>query len=71
MLSDICGMDTVRLMLRNFSGLSFYIPKISRLDSLVIKYAKENPTKTFKQIAKDLNVSLQFLNKILKGNRAN
>lgn len=61
MLADVCGMDTVRLMLRNFSGLSFYVPRISRLDGFIDRYMKDNKEKSLKTIALELGVSSQFL----------
>ena len=68
LLQDFCGIDTIRVLLRNFAGLSFYIPKISRLDSLVLKYVKRHSEKTFKQIAKELNVSEQYLKALVRKN---
>ena len=64
MIKETCGQSTVKTLLRNFGGLSFYIPKISRLDSLVRKYMKKNKDKSYKEIAKELNVSLQYLKKV-------
>lgn len=61
MMSNACGIETVQSLLRNFGGMSFYIPKLSRLDSFVWKYVKKNSDKTFKQIARELKVSEQFL----------
>jgi hypothetical protein len=66
LLQDICGIDTIRSLLRNFGGLSFYIPKITRLDSLVLKYVKAHSDETYKKIAKELNVSEQFLKLLIK-----
>lgn len=64
LLTNVCGLEAVRQMLRHFSGLSFYIPRISRLDSFVTHYLKSNKDKNIKEIAKFLNVSEQFLNKL-------
>jgi Mor family transcriptional regulator len=64
MIKETCGEETVKKLLRNFGGLSFYIPKISRLDSLVAKYMKKNKGKDYKQIARELKVSLQYLKKV-------
>jgi hypothetical protein len=66
MLTGICGMNTMKEILRNFGGLNFYIPKLSRLDSLVLKYVKLNRKKENKQIARELNVTVQYLYNILK-----
>ncbi|MBI5324238.1 MAG: hypothetical protein HZB41_02985 [Ignavibacteriae bacterium] len=66
LLQDICGIETLKVILRNFGGLSFYIPKITRLESLVLKYVRTHSDKTYKQIAKDLNVSEQYLKILIK-----
>ena len=66
LLQDFCGIDTIKVLLRNFGGLSFYIPKITRLESLVLKYVKEHSDKTYKQMAKELNVSEQYLKTLIK-----
>ena len=65
-VSDLCGMETVRLLMRNLKGISFYIPKITRLESFITRYIKENPDKTYKQIAFDLGVSEHYLRNIRK-----
>lgn len=66
LLQDICGIDTIKDLLRNFGGLSFYIPKITRLDSLVLKYIKGHSDKSIKQLAKELNVSEQYLKALIR-----
>jgi hypothetical protein len=71
MLNDVCGMETVKVLLQNFNGLGFYIPKISHLDSLVEKYMTHNPDKTLKQIASELGVSEPYLKNLLKGKMRN
>ncbi len=69
LLSDICGLDTVRVLMKNLGGLSFYIPKITHLDSFVFRYINHNKNKNFKEIAKDLNVSQQFVKTVIKRNK--
>lgn len=66
LLADVLGMDTVKKILVNFSGINFYIPKISRLDSLVGKYMDINNTKSYNEIAKELNVSAQYLKNLVR-----
>ena len=66
MIADVCGTESVTKMIKNLSGLSFYIPKLSHFDSLVLKYAKSKPEKTMKQLATELNVSLPYIRKIMK-----
>lgn len=61
MLSETCGLEVVQNILRNFGGLNFYIPKLSRLDTFIERYIRENNTKTLKQLAKELNLSERYL----------
>lgn len=65
-LEEMIGLDVLRNILRHYAGLTFYIPKITRFDSLIRKYIKHFPEKPFKQIARELNVSEQFLKKYRK-----
>ncbi len=65
LLSDVCGIETVKTLLRNLNGLSFYIPKISHLDTLVIKYYQLNKDKSYKQIARELGVSEPYLKNLV------
>lgn len=62
-LEEMIGLDVLKEILRHYGGLTFYIPKITRFDSLIKKYIKLFPEKTFKQIARELKVSEQFLKK--------
>jgi len=66
LMADICGLEAVRQMLRQFPGMGFYIPKLSRLDSFVNRYIKDNLHKPVKILAKDLNVSEQYLKKLCR-----
>jgi len=61
MLESVLGMDIIKKLLKEFSGMSFYIPKITRLDSLIMKYIEKNKGKTTKELAKELNVSTPYL----------
>ena len=63
LLADICGIETIRTLLRNYSGLGFYIPKLTKLDNFIFRYLSQNDGKTLKEIAKELNVSENFLKK--------
>ena len=64
MIAEICGMDSVRQLIKNMSGLNFYIPKLSRFESFIERYMKQEPGKSIKQLAKELRVSEQFLKTI-------
>ena len=43
LLNEVLGMEAVRTLLVKLNGINFYIPKISHLDSLVIKYIAKFP----------------------------
>ncbi len=62
-VAEYCGLDAVRQMLRELPGMSFYIPRISRLDKFISRFIKQNKDKTRKEIAKHLRVTEQFLKK--------
>lgn len=64
-IADCCNIETVRLLLENFNGLYFYIPKITKMPKLIKRYYKEN-NKSLKEIAKELNVSETYLRKVIK-----
>lgn len=64
-MADLCGMDLVRKLLKSLPGMSFYIPRISRLDSFVKKFISMNRDKSRKQIAKELNVSENYLKQFM------
>lgn len=66
MIAELCGLDTVKKLLRHFGGISFYIPKLTRLDKFVFKYIKTNNDKTYKLIAKELGVSEHYLRLVRK-----
>ncbi len=66
LVSKVVGIDAVRKILKDFGGLSFYIPKLTRLDGFVDRYMKQNRNKTAKQIALDLGVSEHYLRSVRK-----
>lgn len=61
MIANVCGIESVKLLLREFGGMSFYVPKLTRLEKFVRKYVHENPDKSLKMIATELSVSEQYL----------
>lgn len=61
MLSEICGIETVQKLMENYHGMSFYIPKLSRLDTFIDRYINENTDKSTKEIAQVLSVSEQLI----------
>jgi hypothetical protein len=64
-MADLCGIDLVRKLLRTLPGMSFYIPKITRLDGFVRRFITLNHDKSRKQIAKALNVSENYLKQFM------
>ena len=68
LMADACGIETVQKLLRHLGGMSFYLPKLSRLDNFIMKYLSQNKSKSLKEIAKDLKVSEQFLRMFRKRN---
>lgn len=65
LLADVCGEEAMRLILRHLGGTQFYIPKMSKFDTFVIRYYKLNKDKPLKYVAIQLGVSEQYLrNKI-------
>ena len=71
MIAEVCGVDTIKLLLKNFPAMGFYIPKISHLEKFIKKYVKLYPEKSIKILAKELNVSEQFLKNIMYGIKRN
>ena len=68
MLRDVCGLEALKKILRGMEGISLYIPRITGLESLVLRYIKSNPDRTFKQIARDLNDSDAYIRKVRSRN---
>jgi hypothetical protein len=66
MIYDLVGIDIVKILLENYSGLSFYVPKITRFDTMIMRYIKQNREKTLKQVAMELSVSEQYLKNLVK-----
>ena len=61
LLADVCGIDSVRKILKSLAGFSFYVPRISRLEKFIERYVCENETRSTKELALELGVSDQFL----------
>lgn len=66
LLSDVCGIEIVKQIIKDLNGLNFYIPKITHLETLVMRYAKLNKHKPIKIIAKELGISEPHLKNLLK-----
>lgn len=66
LLADVLGMDTVKVLLTELSGLNFYIPHIQSLKDPIRRFIEKNPTLTDKQIAVKLGVSEVYIRKFTK-----
>lgn len=66
LIADSCGMDTVRKLLQYCNGLSIYIPKVSRIHSFIARYIDNNSHKPLSALARELDVSQNFLRNIKK-----
>lgn len=66
MVASACGIDNVRCMLRNFNSMSIYFPKFSYFRECIIRYIRENPDRTIKQIALELDISEQYVKNLIK-----
>jgi hypothetical protein len=71
LIADACGMEAVRDILRKLSGLQFYIPKVTSFEGFVLRYMNENSSKSIKELAKELEVSEQYLKIVKKRNPRN
>jgi Mor family transcriptional regulator len=61
--SDLIVLELFEELIIKFGGANYYIPKISSLDNFVDRHIKTNKDKTYKQLARDLNVSENFIKK--------
>ena len=58
------GVKTAVELLRYFQGTSIYVPRISKLTEYVQRYMRNNPDKSFKELAMELNVSENYIRKL-------
>ena len=67
MIESVCGIETVRILLQNFGGMTFYIPKLSRLEQFVTEYITEHlVSKSYKEVALELRVSETYIRTLQK-----
>jgi hypothetical protein len=64
LLAQVCGMESIRIILKEFKGLNFYIPKITRIEKFVRRYLRENQSKPPKELARELGVSENYVKKL-------
>ncbi|MCX6155791.1 MAG: hypothetical protein NT007_16720 [Candidatus Kapabacteria bacterium] len=66
LIAEVSGIEAVRNLLRNFGGVTFYIPKLTRLDQFLKRYIMENSNKSVKILARDFFVSETYIRQIIK-----
>lgn len=66
MAANACGIDNVRCLLKNFNRMSLYFPTFSYFRECIIRYIRENPDKSIKEIALDLDISEQYIKNLIK-----
>lgn len=75
MLAEICGMDVVVKLMKNYAGLQFYIPKINSFKNIYKRTIKnESNSISNKDLAAKLEVSEEYIRKIrqeIKSERLN
>ena len=65
-VAAVCGMHTVREMLRQLQGMSFYIPRITNFSEFVDRYISDNRFKSAKVLSRELGVSEQYVRRCKK-----
>lgn len=66
-VSETCGIDTARLLIKELGGITVSIPKINSLRSLIERYIKENIKEIpIKKIARELGMNERAVGNILK-----
>jgi|YNPBryulayer2012_1023412.scaffolds.fasta_scaffold07722_4 Mor family transcriptional regulator len=66
LIADCCGLEAVHKLIMNMHGVSFYIPRISRIYKFVERYIEENWNRPSQELAKDLNLSVSHVNRLRK-----
>ncbi|GAB1371178.1 hypothetical protein MASR1M45_12400 [Candidatus Kapaibacterium sp.] len=72
MIAELVGVDTAKLLLQYFDGLTLTIQRVKYMDGLILKYLKEKyPDRKFTKreiikIAKDINRSPRDTSRLMK-----
>lgn len=61
LLAEVCGMDKLRLILEELRGMTFYIPRITRIEKFVDRWLAENKRLPPKELARELGVSENYI----------
>lgn len=65
MLAEICGMDVVIKLMKNYAGLQFYVPRISSFKNVYKRtIEKESKAISNKDLAAKFDVSEEYIRKI-------
>jgi Mor family transcriptional regulator len=65
LLADNFGIEIVKEMIEKFGGMYIYIPRRTGLHKAIKRYIKDNPGKTAIEYAKELEISVNVITRIL------
>lgn len=65
-VSELCGIDLAKTLIERLGGTSISIPKPTRIESIVIKYVKDNKDKCDKRLATELELSERTIKRLTK-----
>jgi|GEM_PF-5871823 len=65
LLADTFGIDIVKEMIEKFGGMYIYIPRYTGLHKAIKRYIRDNPGKTASEYAKELEISINVINRLL------
>jgi hypothetical protein len=69
-VSEVCGIETARLLIKELGGITVSIPMMTSLRSLFERYIKENVKYIpIKKIARELGMNERAVGKIIKRNK--
>lgn len=63
---EITGFEALSWFLANYDGGRIYIPKLSSIEDVLLKYLKENKRQTVRNLAYDLGISETKTRELLK-----
>lgn len=69
-VAEVMGLDVVRRLIAECAGLPLYVPRVARMKQLIARYVdKSKPSpRELQQLARDLNITIRHLRKIISEN---
>lgn len=65
-VADIIGMEAVKKLIKDYDGMSFYVPKLTKMENPVKKYLAANKGKNCKNLARELGRSQATIRELMK-----